>query len=145
MPASIGTVLEASTDLEAPLPVSRPSLSAREVISIPRHGPLKNLCIVGILARRPREVKYFVHYLTNTGKKQREDGQAYPCSPPVQWRQARGSLKERFRPCMFIRLESVVIPLTRIIILTAIKYHSIEAPCSELQGIFDPQGVNYLF
>jgi hypothetical protein len=69
MPASIGTVLEASTDLDAPLQVSTPILSAREEISIPRHGPVKNLCIVGILARRPREVKYFVHYLTEPGKK----------------------------------------------------------------------------
>jgi hypothetical protein len=76
MPASIGTILEASTDLDAPLPVSRPILSAREVISIPRHGPVKNRCIVGILARCAGEVNYFVHYLPEARKKQREDEQA---------------------------------------------------------------------
>jgi hypothetical protein len=59
MPAGSGDVFEEERDIAPPLPVSNPSLSALAVISIPRPVLVKNLCIVGILARYRRDVNFF--------------------------------------------------------------------------------------
>jgi hypothetical protein len=73
MPAGNGDVFEAARDIAPPLQVSNPNLSVLAEISIPRSIPVKNLCIVSILARWPREVNYFWGTCEDllTGKKKR--------------------------------------------------------------------------